>query len=78
MRLLKSVRRILTAIGICVFAGFAILLCGLWLDHHQDTTLLAPTGQFAVGRITYDWRDANQQELLAPHAGIPREIFAWI
>jgi hypothetical protein len=50
----------------------------LWIGHHQKTILLAPTGPFAVGRITYDWRDPNQQELLAPHQGIPREIFAWI
>ncbi|WP_204101470.1 alpha/beta hydrolase family protein [Occallatibacter savannae] len=37
-----------------------------------------PTGPYAVGRITYDWRDATQQELLAPRAGIHREIFGWI
>ena len=58
--------------------GAAILLCGLWLDHHRETTLLAPTGQFAVGRTMYDWRDPNQQELLAPHQGIPREILVWV
>lgn len=78
MRLWRSLKRTLILIGISTLTGFALLLSWLWVDHHQDTTLLAPTGQFAVGRITYDWRDANQQELLAPHAGIPREIFAWI
>jgi len=78
MRVLRRVGRILTAIVICTFAGIAILLCGLWLDHHQETNLLAPTGHYAVGRITYDWRDPNQQEPLAPHAGVPHEISAWI
>ena len=78
MRLLRSVGKILNVIGICTVAGIALLLSGLWLDHHQQTIILAPTGQFAVGRITFDWRDPNQQELLAPAAGIPREIFAWI
>lgn len=78
MRLLRRAARILVAIGLCAFAGVALLLGGLWLDHHQETILPAPTGEFAVGRITYDWRDPNQQELLAPHAGMPREIFAWI
>lgn len=78
MRLLRKVGRILTAIGICTLAGLALLLCALWLDHHQETILLAPTGQFAVGRITYDWRDPDQQEPLAPQIGIPREIFTWI
>ena len=78
MRLLRKAGRILIAVGICASAGIALLLSGLWLDHRQTTTLVAPTGPFAVGRITYDWRGANQQELLAPQAGIPREIFAWI
>ncbi len=78
MHLLRKAVTILVGIGICAVAGFAFLLSGLWLDHHQKTILLAPTGNFAVGRVTYDWRDPNRQELLAPHAGIPREIFAWI
>lgn len=78
MRVLRRVGRILTAIGICALAALVFLLCGLWLDHHQKTILLTPTGQYAVGRITYDWRDANQQELMAPHSGVPREIFGWI
>ena len=77
-RLLRRVVRIMVVIGLCAFAGLAILMGGLWVDHHQTTILLAPTGQFAVGRITYDWRDPSQQELLAPREGIPREIFAWI
>jgi hypothetical protein len=78
MRFLKRAVKILAVITLCAIAGLAILLAGLWIDHHQETTLLAPTGQFAVGRITYDWRDSRQQELMAPHVGIPREIFAWI
>jgi predicted dienelactone hydrolase len=78
MRFLTRAVKILAMITLCAIAGPAILLAGLWIDHHQETTLLAPTGQFAVGRITYDWRDSRQQELMAPHAGIPREIFAWI
>lgn len=78
MRIVRRAVKILAVTALCVIAGLAILLSGLWIDHHQETTLLAPTGKFAVGRITYDWRDPNRQELMAPHAGIPREIFAWI
>lgn len=78
MPLLRKAAKILAVIALCAIAGLAVLLAGLWIDHHQETTLLVPTGQFAVGRITYDWRDPNQQELMAPHAGIPREIFAWM
>ncbi|HUZ04246.1 MAG TPA: hypothetical protein VMU62_02725 [Acidobacteriaceae bacterium] len=78
MLLLKRVAKILAAITLCAVAVLAILLAGLWLDHLREIMLLAPTGQFAVGRITYDWRNPNQQELLAPHAEIPREVFAWV
>lgn len=78
MRLLRRTTRILFALGICAIAGLSLLLSGLWFDHHQRTVLLAPTGRFAVGRVTYDWRDPHQQELLAPRASIPREVFAWI
>lgn len=78
MRLWRRLKRILSLIGISTLAGLALLFSWLWVDHHHETILLTPTGQYAVGRVTFDWRDANHQELLAPHAGIPREIFAWI
>ncbi len=78
MRLLRKATKILAVIVLCGFAGVGLLLSGLWIDHHQETELLAPTGQLAVGRITFDWRDPRRQELMAPHAGIPREIFAWV
>jgi len=78
MFLLKKAAKILAAITLCAFLGVALLLAGLWSDHQRETVLLAPTGPLAVGRITYDWRDPDQQEWMAPHAGIPQEIFAWI
>lgn len=78
MLLLRKAAKILAVIALCAIAGLGILVAGLWIDHHQETTLVAPTGHFAVGRIMYDWHDPNQQELMAPHAGIPREIVAWI
>jgi len=48
------------------------------VGNHQATILPVPTGPFAVGRVTFDWQDSHQQELMAPRAGIPREIFAWV
>lgn len=76
--MLKRTAKILAAIALCAIVGLALLLAGFWVDHRQETILLAPTGQFPVGRIVYDWRDPNQQEWMAPHAGIPREVLAWI
>jgi predicted dienelactone hydrolase len=50
-----------------LLAVFAIpVLLGLtWLDHFRETELPQPTGPFAVGRVTYDWKDARHTELLA-------------
>jgi len=58
-------------------AAIAVLLCVLWLDHRRETTLLPPTGPFAVGRVVEQWDDAGKQELLAP-AAEPRKVVAWI
>ena len=65
-------------IGLCGIAGVAILLLAAWAGNHRATILPAPTGPFTVGRVTYDWRDSSQQELMAPRSGIPREMFAWV
>jgi dienelactone hydrolase len=60
-----------------VAMGIAALLCLLWLDHRRETTLLQPTGPFAVGRTVEQWDDPGKPELLAP-ATEPRRLVAWI
>lgn len=74
----RRAAKIVLWIGVWGIAGVAILLICAWVGNHQATTLPNPTGPFAVGRVTYDWQDPHQQELMAPRAGIPREIFAWV
>ena len=59
-------------------AGIAVLLALLWLDHNKETTLPTPTGAFAVGRTTYVWSDAAQEDRMAPTPGTKRELFVWI
>src|SRR4051812_3864472 len=78
MRVLRRAVRVLTALSLGLIAGLAILLGCLWVGNRRTTILPMPTGPFAVGRVTYDWRGPNQQELMAPRAGIPREVFAWV
>ena len=76
----RMVRRVMKSIGwLAAFAvaGIAVLLCVLWLDHRRETTLLAPTGPFAVGRMVEEWDDPGRPELLAP-AGEARRVVAWI
>jgi predicted dienelactone hydrolase len=44
------------------------LFASLAIEHTTETTLPAPTGSFAVGRTTLDWRDDPAE----------RELLAWI
>ena len=44
----------------------------------QPVTLPAPTGPFAVGRMTRDWIDTSRPDPLNPAAGTDRELLVWI
>jgi dienelactone hydrolase len=77
---LRSIAKIVRGAALLaafVAMGIAVLLCLLWLDHRRETTLLPPTGPFAVGRTMQEWDDPGKPELLAP-APEPRRVVAWI
>jgi hypothetical protein len=57
--------------------GIVAVLGLLWVDHNRDTTLPALTGQFAVGRATYVWRDPSNEDPMAPQPGTKRELLVW-
>jgi dienelactone hydrolase len=59
---MRKVIRILVLLA--VFA-IPVLLGLTWLDHFRETTLPQPTGPYAIGRVTYDWKDPRHTELLA-------------
>ena len=76
----RLIRRVVKGIAWMAAVGaaaIAVLLCVLWLDHRRETTLLPPTGSFAVGRTVEEWDDPAKPELLAP-AAEPRRLVAWI
>jgi hypothetical protein len=78
MRVLK----IILKVALYSFAGIVVLvvclLGAMWVDHSRETMLPAPTGTFAVGRATFDWRDPVRVDPMAPQAGTKRELAAWI
>jgi dienelactone hydrolase len=59
---MRKVIRILVLLA--VFA-IPVLLGLTWLDHFRETKLPHPTGPYAVGRVTYHWKDPRHTELLA-------------
>ena len=60
--------------GTTVLARLLVLL----RDHESDATLPAPTGPFAVGRVTGFWRDAANPEPFATEPHTPRQLAVWI
>jgi predicted dienelactone hydrolase len=73
-RLVKGIA-IIAAVGV---AGVAALLLLLWREHRIQITLPAPTGSFTVGRTTRVWKNAAQNDELAPTPGAKREVLVWI
>jgi dienelactone hydrolase len=78
MRLIKTLLKVALSavVGTAVLVG--CLLGLLWLDHGRGTELPTPTGSFAVGRTTYDWRDPAHPDPMAPQPGTERELLAWV
>ncbi|MFG2044873.1 alpha/beta hydrolase family protein [Dactylosporangium sp. NPDC048998] len=48
------------------------------IRHTRPVTLPVPTGQYAVGRTTFDWTDSTRTDPIAPQAGNPRELSVWL
>ena len=61
-----------------IVVGMALLIAAMWIDHSAPTTLPYPTGDFAVGRASYDWVDGPQssEPVLAPEGR--RALMVWI
>ena len=76
-RLIRGTLRVIVALlSLGLFAAGALLM-SLWLEHRREIALPKPTGQFAVGRILYDWVDDQALDPLAP-AGTKRELLVWL
>jgi hypothetical protein len=68
----------IAAAGMLSVVGIALFMGLLLFDHNWDTTLPALTGPFAVGRTTYVWTDATNEDPMAPQPGTNRELVAWV
>jgi len=78
MRMLKTVLKTIVVLTLLAVVGIAVLLGLLWLDHTRETTLLMPTGPFAVGRTQDAWRDSAHLDPLAPQPDTKRQLVVWI
>ena len=58
--------------------GVIVLLALISWRKPDSIMLPKPSGHYAVGRVFFDWVDAERIDPLAPTAGISREITGWI
>jgi predicted dienelactone hydrolase len=78
LRFLKSIRKWMVSLIVAGVLIGAVLLAALWIEHNQPLDLPAPTGPFAVGRISATWTDPQRIDPLAPAPGQPRTLAVWI
>jgi dienelactone hydrolase len=72
------VGKMIAVVALVPVLGIPVLLGLMWLDHFRETKLPQPTGPFAVGRMTYAWKDPGHTDPLATEPGTARELLAWI
>ncbi|HEX3008372.1 MAG TPA: dienelactone hydrolase family protein [Bacteroidales bacterium] len=71
---MKVFKIILIAIPVFIIATLLFFIVG----RNLKVTLPAPTGQFAVGRTTFEWTDTSRLDSLALEEGLKRELFVWV
>ena len=70
-------KKIFNIILIVIPLIIILVLLVLVLERNKKVTLPAPTGDFAVGRTTYEWTDTTRIDSLAPEPDTRRELFIW-
>lgn len=80
-RVRRWLRRIAKTVLVLVLA--VVLAAGGYVGyvavrHAQPVALLAPTGRYQVGRVSYDWTDRHRIDPLAPRHGTHRELSVWL
>lgn len=78
MRILKWFAWIVAAIAGLVAALIVGAVLLLWSDHGNPTTLPAPSGPFAVGRVNYEWVNPSAPEPFAPSADFKQTVIGWV
>lgn len=74
----KRIGKAAAALAALVAVAVSILLALLWREHGTEITLPPPSGQFAVGRVTFFWVNEKQADELAPSSAAKRQVLVWI
>lgn len=70
--------KVLKFIFLAIPALIGIIILVFLVERHSRISLPEPTGDFGVGRITYEWTDTTRIDSLALEDGSRRELFLWV
>jgi predicted dienelactone hydrolase len=73
----RTLKLFLSLIGIGIIL-FVIFLGYFLIQRNKTVFLPKPTGQFAVGRIGYDWIDHSRNDVFAKSKGMNRKLNVWM
>jgi predicted dienelactone hydrolase len=77
-RILLRAAKTVAVLFLAALVAIVGLLGWLWVDHSRETVLPAPSGSYDVGRVTYDWIDAERLNPYAPDARTKQELAVWL
>jgi len=70
-------RVILTLVGLCLLVVAALIILVL-VGRNKTVVLPAPSGPYAVGRVSFDWVDDSRVETFAQNQDAKRELMVWL
>lgn len=77
----RGVRRtvkVLLVVAIVLVVALGGYVGYVTVRQQEEVALPAPSGRYPVGRTMADWTDDARPDPLAPRAGTPRELSAWL
>lgn len=69
--------KIFNVIAMAVAAVLLFIFIFLVIERNKKVTLPSPTGEFGIGRTTFEWTDTSKTDTLALEPGA-RELFVWV
>lgn len=73
----KRLVKLAAALSVLAVLLVALAAGSMWREHNSDITLPEPTGEFAVGRVSYTWANDSETPDLGP-AAPERQVVVWI
>ena len=74
----RRIRRILlVSLVVCLAFAVAGAAVTVYIDG-ESVALPAPSGPYAIGRLSYDWVDPSRHDPFAANPAVRRELLVWI